>query len=95
MSPDTLARMQEIFEAAVDLAPSEGPVYLSEACGDDVRLRDQVERLIQIDDVTQTVGGPCSQTSQQALQVSHLGISEATGCLLLASNRNIRNTADA
>jgi serine/threonine protein kinase len=61
MSPDDLARLQAIFEAAVDLPASERGAYLSLACCGDAELRASVERLIQSDEDTVTVGGPLDQ----------------------------------
>jgi serine/threonine protein kinase/CHASE2 domain-containing sensor protein len=58
--------MQAIFEAAVDLAASERQEYLSAACGGDAELRARLERLIQSDEDTATVGGPLDQLPQQS-----------------------------
>ena len=58
MTPEGLARMQSIFEAAVECPVSEREAYLSRACGKDAELRANVERLIEADDDTDTVGGP-------------------------------------
>ena len=66
MSPDKFAQMQAIFEAAVDLQASQRQEYLSVACGGDVELRASLERLIQSDEDTVTVGGPLDQLPQQS-----------------------------
>ena len=44
--PDLDARVDEIFDRALDVAPNERSAYLEEACADDAGLRAQVERLL-------------------------------------------------
>ena len=39
-------RVDGIVEAALELAPSERPAFLSDACGEDVELRRDVESLL-------------------------------------------------
>jgi eukaryotic-like serine/threonine-protein kinase len=39
-------KLQAIFDAALELTGSERAIYLARACGDDPRLRDQVEKLL-------------------------------------------------
>jgi hypothetical protein len=63
MTPDSLERMQAIFEAAVDLPASERHAYLSRACDGDAQLRAQVARLIAADDETDTIGGTLNRNS--------------------------------
>jgi serine/threonine-protein kinase len=46
MTPERWLRIEELFEAAVELTPEQRSRYLSEACGNDVALRRQVESLI-------------------------------------------------
>lgn len=46
MTPERHAKIQEIFEAALDLDKSQRPAFLEEACGPDPDLRARVERLI-------------------------------------------------
>ncbi|MGI8890899.1 MAG: protein kinase domain-containing protein [Chthoniobacterales bacterium] len=49
---DEYDRLQEIFLAAVDLPKKEQSVYLESECGDDARLREEVESLIAADSQT-------------------------------------------
>jgi len=46
MTPERWQRAKEIFQAALERAPSERSAYLSSACGDDRDLRVEVESLI-------------------------------------------------
>jgi Tol biopolymer transport system component len=46
MTPERWQRVKEIFQSALQLAPSERSVYLASACGDDKELRQEVESLI-------------------------------------------------
>src|SRR5262249_24085120 len=46
MTSQRWRRVKQIVDAALDLQPCQREAYLSEACGDDISLRDQVERLI-------------------------------------------------
>lgn len=49
MTPERHARIQQIFEAAVDLPPTVRDPYLRESCGDDDDLRRRIEQLIGAD----------------------------------------------
>src|SRR5580700_533221 len=61
MTPERHARMQEIFQAAIDLSAAPRDAYLDEACGDDADLRARVHRLIEAADETQTISEPLDQ----------------------------------
>ena len=47
MTPEHWKQVEEIFQAALDLPPGERQKYIAEACLDDVRLREQVEFLVE------------------------------------------------
>jgi serine/threonine protein kinase len=49
MTPERHARIQQIFEAALDLPPARRDSYLRESCGDDEDLRRRIEQLIAAD----------------------------------------------
>ena len=49
MNEDQWQRVEELFEAAVDRTPNERSAYLTEACGDNVELRAEVESLLDHD----------------------------------------------
>lgn len=46
ISPERWARLEPILDRALELPPEEVSAYLDEACGDDPRLRGEVERLL-------------------------------------------------
>lgn len=46
IDPDRFAQIRRIFEAATELSSEARPSYLERACGDDVVLRMEVERLL-------------------------------------------------
>ncbi len=46
MTPEHWKQVKEIFNAALDRSVDERETYLDEACGGDLSLRQQVERLI-------------------------------------------------
>ena len=46
MNPELWRRAEEVFHAAVDLAPEARSAFLDQACGKDVILRQQVEQAI-------------------------------------------------
>ncbi len=46
------ARVKELFEAAVELDPNQRPSFLTNACGDDKGLRDEIESLLKSDEQT-------------------------------------------
>lgn len=46
ISPQRWARLEPILDRALELPPEEVSAYLDEACGDDPRLRGEVERLL-------------------------------------------------
>src|SRR5208282_5959750 len=49
MTPERHARVQEIFEAAVDLPPDQRRLYLDDRCGGDADLRARVLGLLDAD----------------------------------------------
>jgi hypothetical protein len=46
MTPERWQQVEEIFQAAVDLAPAERERYVSQACADDPSLKRDVESLL-------------------------------------------------
>jgi len=46
MTPERWHRVEEIFQAALDLLPEERPRYVSEVCADDLTLKRDVESLL-------------------------------------------------
>jgi serine/threonine protein kinase len=46
VTPERWRRLQQLFEAARQLDPDEQPAFISDACGDDHELRNQVEGLL-------------------------------------------------
>ena len=46
MTPERWQKVEEIFQAALDLVPEERGRYLSEVCADDVSLKSDVETLL-------------------------------------------------
>ena len=50
MPTNNWQRVEEIFGQALELPPAERPRYLARACGDDARLREQVEYLLKCDE---------------------------------------------
>jgi Tol biopolymer transport system component/TolB-like protein/Tfp pilus assembly protein PilF/tRNA A-37 threonylcarbamoyl transferase component Bud32 len=50
MTPDRWKKVEEIFNAAVEMPAEEREAYLSEVCVDDSDLRQEVERLLALDE---------------------------------------------
>ena len=46
MSADLFDRVEQLFDATLDLPPEKREAYLADACGDDEALRQRVERLL-------------------------------------------------
>src|SRR5688572_14988680 len=46
MTPESMPRLREVFEAALELDPADVPAFLDGACGSDRSLRDEVEQLL-------------------------------------------------
>jgi len=46
MTPERWARISEVLAAALEKAPGERSCFLADACGPDVSLRVEVERLL-------------------------------------------------
>ena len=49
MTSDRAERMQQLFLAALELAPEERAAYLDETCSDDPALRNEIESLLEAD----------------------------------------------
>src|SRR6478672_9852869 len=49
MTPDRWQEVDKIFQAAIELDPSERTAFLNNACGNDEELRREVESLISSD----------------------------------------------
>ena len=47
MAKDRSKRLQEILKAALKLPPQERLAYLEKACGSDVELRQEAEKLLE------------------------------------------------
>jgi CHASE2 domain-containing sensor protein len=72
MTPELHLRIQEIFEAAIDLPRSRRAEYLDQACASDADLRARVEKLIETAEETATLGDP--------LEISHRSDSGVSSC---------------
>ena len=46
MTPERWQRVEEIFQAALDLTPEDRPRYLTETCANDTALKRDVESLL-------------------------------------------------
>lgn len=46
MSPERWKKIEDIFQEALDIAPSERQKFIEESCDDDAELRDEVEKLV-------------------------------------------------
>jgi len=64
MTPDRHARIQEIFEAAIDLPERQRPAFLDGECADDADLRERVARLIESAEGTVTLDGSWEQNAR-------------------------------
>ena len=53
MTPDRWKRIEEVFQAAADLAGSEREAYLAQTCGGDAELLAEVQDLLKSDDEAQ------------------------------------------
>jgi len=58
MTPQRYSRLQEIFEAAVNLGEPQRSAYLDQACAGDPDLRDRVIQLLNADEETASMAGP-------------------------------------
>src|SRR5580700_752857 len=58
MTPERHAQIQEIFQAAIDLAPPQRRIYLAEACAGDADLLAYVSKLLEAGDVTESMSSP-------------------------------------
>jgi serine/threonine protein kinase len=67
MSPERHARIQEIFEAAVNLGEPKRSAYLESACAGDSDLRDRLGQLLSADEETVSMAGPGSGPSRFAV----------------------------
>src|SRR4030095_5376577 len=50
MSPERWREIEEVFQAAVELPPTERAPYLNDRCGNDVELKNEVMKLLASDD---------------------------------------------
>ena len=46
MEPERWRRIEQLYSAAVERTPAEQAIYLREACGEDHKLRHEVESLL-------------------------------------------------
>jgi hypothetical protein len=46
LDPGRWHRIEEVFQASIDLPPDQREALLDETCGDDPQLRDEVESLL-------------------------------------------------
>ena len=60
MSPVQQTKIKHVFAEAAELDPSDRGSYLERACGDDVELRHEVDRLLRAFEETQDLLGSCS-----------------------------------
>jgi CHASE2 domain-containing sensor protein len=60
MTPERLAQLQEIFEAAVNLSEPQRTAYLEQVCAGEPALRERLERLLAADDETVVFADPVS-----------------------------------
>ena len=49
MTPERWKRLSDLFDRALEVPPAERPAFLVRACGEDVALREDVERLLESD----------------------------------------------
>src|SRR5262245_32462463 len=49
MNPEQWKRIEQVFEAALDVPAAERPAFLAQACGGDGELRREVESLLAAD----------------------------------------------
>jgi tetratricopeptide (TPR) repeat protein len=62
MTPEQWQRLKPLVREAIDLAAEERPAFIRRACGDDVELMRNLERLVQAEDeATQTPDTPLAQ----------------------------------
>jgi len=69
MTPERHARVQQIFEAALDLPVQERNAYLDEACGGDVELRLHIKRLLRATDETASAWFPAKEIPAESVKV--------------------------
>lgn len=50
MDPERLKKVEAIFHAALDLEPAPRAAFLDDACGDDIKIRAEVESLLAFDE---------------------------------------------
>jgi len=82
MTSDRWRRIEEIYEAALQRAPSERRVFLESACGGDEMLRRDVERLITANDrAGDFLGVPAWEVAPEALLTHTMTGDRATSLL--------------
>ncbi len=62
MTVDKFERMEELFDAALDVAPNQRLAFLERACGADTGLLDAVVRLLRHVNSTQTLNDQTTET---------------------------------
>jgi serine/threonine-protein kinase len=70
MKGERWKRLQDLFEQASGLAPEKRAVYLTEACGDDTQLREEVESLLSADAEAGSFIGEAVGDAAQSLAAS-------------------------
>ena len=69
---DRFRRLEEIFHGAIELPPERRGAFLDGACGSDVRLRAEVEALLEVDDSGATlapaVGGEAQLLAESIVE---------------------------
>jgi len=68
MTPELHSKLQEIFEAAVNLAGSQRAAYLDQACAGDASLRQRVDQLLSADEETVFMAEPIPAAAQGAVK---------------------------
>jgi CHASE2 domain-containing sensor protein len=68
MTPERMAQLQEIFEAAVNLSEPQRTAYLEQACAGDPAVRDRLEQLLAADDETVVLADPVSAAAPAGVQ---------------------------
>jgi Tol biopolymer transport system component/serine/threonine protein kinase/Tfp pilus assembly protein PilF len=68
MGPERWKKVEEIFNAAVEKSAQERMAFLNEACGEDSELREEVERLLALDEEA----GDFIESPVAVSQITHL-----------------------
>lgn len=70
--PERHARIQEIFQAAIELQGEPRNAYLNEACGSDAELRAYILNLVAADDSTETIDDGSARQAALWVKECHL-----------------------